>query len=225
MDNKWIMQPIGFIRSDFKEKFGLPRQSGRAPALLSQIEFIPTITLDCFKGLQDFSHIWILFAFSATSEQGWNATVRPPRLGGNKRVGVFASRSPFRPNPIGLSCGKIEKIEQTDKGIVLTVSGIDLLDSTPVFDIKPYIPYADNIENALGGYAENLKNYRLQVSFPTPLLDKIPLEKRDGLLQCLADDPRPAYQDDPLRVYAMAFGEHTIRFQVRENILTVTEVE
>lgn len=225
MKNEWIMQPIGYIRSDFKEKFGLPRQSGRAPALRFQICFLPEISQDCFKGLENFSHIWILFGFSATSEQGWNATVRPPRLGGNKRVGVFASRSPFRPNPIGLSCGKMESIEKTDKGILLTVSGIDLLDGTPVFDIKPYIPYADRIENAVGGYAEPLKNYRLQVDFPESLLLNIPKEKREGLLECLADDPRPAYQDDPTRIYAMAFGEHTVRFQVQDNILTVISVE
>jgi tRNA-Thr(GGU) m(6)t(6)A37 methyltransferase TsaA len=212
------------VRSDFKEKFGVPRQSGRAPSLQARIEFLPTYPIDAFKELENFSHIWVVFIFSATQAQGWNTTVRPPRLGGNKRVGVFASRSPFRPNPIGLSCVKIEKIEQTKSGVCITVSGADLLDHTPVLDIKPYLPYADKKENAVGGYADGVKNYRLQVHFPKDLLGKIPKEKQGGLLECLADDPRPSYQDDPNRIYGMAFGEQQIRFQVRENQLTVIEV-
>jgi tRNA-Thr(GGU) m(6)t(6)A37 methyltransferase TsaA len=226
MDNKWIMQPIGFIRSDFKEKFGLPRQSGRAPSLRANIEFLPEINLDCFKGLQEFSHIWILFAFSATSEQGWNATVRPPRLGGNKRVGVFASRSPFRPNRIGISCVKLIKVEHTKtEGTVLIVSGADLLDNTPIFDVKPYLPHSDCILDAVGGYADEHENDGLQVHIPDELLEKIPKEKLAGLRECLADDPRPSYQDDPNRVYGMRFAEFNLKFKVANGVLTVEEIE
>ena len=206
MENQWTMQPIGYVRSDFKEKFGIPRQSGRAPALRAEIYFEKNIPQNAFKEIEKFSHIWIVFIFSQTQAQGWHATVRPPRLGGNKRVGVFASRSPFRPNPVGLSCVKLEKIELHGESTVLTVSGADLLDGTPVLDIKPYIPYADCQTQAIGGYADEQKDYHLQVVFPNELLQKIPLQKQEGLLQCLADDPRPSYQDDCTRLYGMSFN-------------------
>ena len=225
MKQEWTMQTIGYIRSDFKEKFGIPRQSGRAPSLTAEIIFTEQIDESACKELQNFSHLWILFVFSQTAEKSWNPTVRPPRLGGNKRVGVFASRSPFRPNPIGLSCVKLEGIEKEGNQVKLIVSGADLLDGTPVLDIKPYIPYADAKPNAIGGYADGKKDYQLQVEFPSEWLDKIPTQKRDGLLECLADDPRPSYQDDPDRIYGMAFDIFQIKFQVENGVLKVQSVE
>jgi tRNA-Thr(GGU) m(6)t(6)A37 methyltransferase TsaA len=225
MNTKITMQPIGRVCSDFKEKFGIPRQSGRAPSLLSEIHFSKDIPLSAFNELESFSHIWVVFLFSACENQGWNPTVRPPRLGGNKRVGVFASRSPFRPNSIGLSCVKLESIQTTENGVVLTVSGADMLNGTPVLDIKPYIPYADCQPQAIGGYADEKKDYKLKVEFPSELLNKIPLEKQRGILECLADDPRPSYQDDPSRTYGMAFDRFQIKFRVHNDILTVETVE
>lgn len=189
------IHPIGYIRSDFKEKFGVPRQSGRAPSLTASVEFYPEYAVeDAFREIEGFSHLWLLFDFSATRDKGWNATVRPPRLGGNQRVGVFASRSPFRPNHIGLSCVKLERVEKTAKGVRLLVSGADLIDGTPILDVKPYLPFADCIQSAVGGYAEAKQAYSLQVDFPENLLAKIPAEKRAGIIECLADDPRPSFK-------------------------------
>ncbi len=226
MKNSFSVRPVAYIRSDFKEKFGIPRQSGRAPSLTAEIVFLPEFSQEeAFKGLEGFSHLWILFDFSLAHRQEFSATVRPPRLGGNERVGVFASRSPFRPNPIGLSCVKLEKIEKRDEGTVLTVSGADLLDGTPIVDIKPYLPFADCVPNATAGYAGKTENYRLEVVFPDELLSRIPEEKRTGLCECLADDPRPSYQDDPTREYGMRFGEYEIRFTVKSGILTVRNVD
>ena len=219
------MQPIGHVRSDFKEKFGIPRQSGRAPSLQAEICFREDIPESAFKDLEQFSHVWVVFIFSQTAEQGWHATVRPPRLGGNQRVGVFASRSPFRPNPIGLSCVKLENITRKAGQMVMTVSGADLLDGTPVLDIKSYIPYADCHSEACGGYAHEKKDYRFQVDFPLALLEKIPKEKQSGLLECLADDPRPSYQEDTQRLYGMAFGAYQIKFKVQGDTLKVENVE
>ena len=220
------IKPIAYIKTDFKEKFGIPRQSGRAPSLTSEIIFEPEYrTIDALRAIEQFSHLWLIFDFSKAHKESWSATVRPPRLGGNERVGVFASRSPFRPNPIGLSCVKLERIEQrADVGAVLIVSGADLLDNTPIFDIKPYLPYADCHLDAVGGYADEKKDYRLQVEFPTHLLEKIPKEKQDGLLECLADDPRPSYQDDPTREYGMRFADFEIKFTVNADTLTVFDV-
>lgn len=220
------IKPIAYIKTDFKEKFGIPRQSGRAPSLTSEIIFEPEYrTIDALRAIEQFSHLWLIFDFSKAHKESWSATVRPPRLGGNERVGVFASRSPFRPNPIGLSCVKLERIEQrADVGAVLIVSGADLLDNTPIFDIKPYLPYADCHLGAVGGYADEKKDYRLQVEFPTHLLEKIPKEKQDGLLECLADDPRPSYQDDPTREYGMRFADFEIKFTVNADTLTVFDV-
>lgn len=220
------MKPIAYIKTDFKEKFGIPRQSGRAPSLLAEIVFEPEYrTLDALRAIEQFSHLWLIFDFSKAHKEGWSATVRPPRLGGNERVGVFASRSPFRPNPIGLSCVKLEGIKQrADVGATLIVSGADLLDNTPIFDIKPYLPYADCRIDAVGGYADEKKDYRLQVEFPAQLLEKVPKDKQGGLLECLADDPRPSYQDDPLREYGMRFADFEIKFTVNADTLTVFAV-
>ena len=225
MDKKLTIFPVAYAQTDFEEKFGIPRQSGRAPALQARIVFLPEFkNPDFIRGLEEFSHIWLLFDFSATREKGYSPTVRPPRLGGNTRVGVFASRSPFRPNHIGLSCVKLESVTVTDTEMYLTVSGADLLDGTPILDIKPYLPFADCKEDATGGYATQHQHDGLEVVFPQTLLEKIPLQKQDGLLQCLADDPRPSYQDDE-RVYGMAFAGFQIKFTVKEGILTVTDVE
>ena len=220
------IKPIAYIKTDFKEKFGIPRQSGRAPSLTSEIIFEPEYrTIDALRAIEQFSHLWLIFDFSKAHKESWSATVRPPRLGGNERVGVFASRSPFRPNPIGLSCVKLERIEQrADVGAVLIVSGADLLDNTPIFDIKPYLPYADCHLGAVGGYADEKKDYRLQVEFPTHLLEKIPKEKQEALLQVLSCDPRPAYQEEG-RNYGFAFAGFEIKFVVKEGVLTVLEIE
>ena len=226
MEKGFYIQPIAHIRSDFKEKFGIPRQSGRAPDLQAEIVFEPAFNNpEALRGIEDFSHLWLIFDFSAAHRESWSATVRPPRLGGNTRVGVFASRSPFRPNPIGLSCVRLLRVENKEKeGCVLIVSGADLLDGTPILDIKPYLPFADRIENAKGGYAAEHENHRLEVVFTGELLAKIPEEKRTGLLQCLADDPRPSYQDDG-RIYGMRFADFEIKFQVNQSLLTVLSVE
>ena len=227
MQKEILIKPIAYIRTDFQEKFGIPRQSGRAPALEAEIVFEPEYrTPDALRGIEEFSHVWLLFDFSAAHRDGWSATVRPPRLGGNTRVGVFASRSPFRPNPIGLSCVKLLRIEKRDnEGHVLVVSGADLLDGTPIFDIKPYLPFADCQPQATGGYAAQHEGYRLQVDFPQTLLQKIPENKREGLLQSLADDPRPSYQEDESRVYGMKFAHLEIKFSVRGDTLYVLGVE
>ncbi|MBQ8342862.1 MAG: tRNA (N6-threonylcarbamoyladenosine(37)-N6)-methyltransferase TrmO [Clostridia bacterium] len=227
MEKGLLIKPIARIHSDFKEKFGIPRQSGRAPALQAEIVFESEYkNPDALRGIEEFSHLWLLFDFSAAHREGWSATVRPPRLGGNKRVGVFASRSPFRPNPIGLSCVKLLRVEKREnEGCVLIVSGADLLDGTPILDIKPYLPFADCVPTATGGYAAEHENHRLEVELAENLLAKIPQEKRTGLLQCLADDPRPSYQEDETRIYGMRFADLEIKFQVRENLLTVLSVE
>lgn len=220
-----LITPIAYIENDFKEKFGIPRQSGRAPAVHSKIVFLPEYSdADAFRALDGFSHLWLIFDFSKAHTARFSPTVRPPRLGGNERVGVFASRSPFRPNPLGLSVVRLEKIELENGKAVLTVSGADLLDGTPIFDVKPYLPFADAVENATSGYAGRTENYRLQVDFPMHLLEKIPLEKQEGLIECLADDPRPSYQDDPARIYGMRFGEFNVRFRVENGVLYVVEI-
>lgn len=227
MEKQVTLHTIATIRNDFKEKFGIPRQSGRAPSLLSEIVFLPAYqNPEALRGIEAFSHLWLLFDFSKSHKEGWSATVRPPRLGGNTRVGVFASRSPFRPNPIGLSCVKLERIEKREtEGLVLIVSGADLLDGTPIFDIKPYLPFADCVPCATAGYAGEHEHHALEIEFPQALLEKLPQDKRAGLVECLKDDPRPSYQDDPTRVYGMKFGGYDIRFTVNETKLTVCAVE
>lgn len=225
MKNEFIVKPIAYIETDFKEKFGIPRQSGRAPSLRARIVFIPEYrSVEALREIEGFSHLWLLFDFSLAHKTEWSATVRPPRLGGNKRVGVFASRSPFRPNPIGLSCVKLIGVEQTEtEGAVLIVSGADLLDGTPILDVKPYLPFADCIPDATAGYAGQHEKDGVEVVFPTDLLEKIPVEKREGLLDCLRDDPRPSYQDEG-RIYGMRFADFDVKFTVENGVLTVTDI-
>ena len=219
-------QTVARIRSDFPTKFGIPRQSGLVQTLRSEVVFEPEFRNDdALRGIEGFSHLWLLWEFSAARRETWSPTVRPPRLGGDERVGVFASRSPFRANPIGLSCVKLEEIRRTpDAGAVLVVSGADLMDGTPILDIKPYLPYADAHPEARGGFAQDAPKSALTIDFPTDLLALIPEGRREALCSVLALDPRPAYQEDPERVYGMAFAGKNIRFTVRENTLTVREV-
>ncbi len=221
------IQPVAHIRSDFKEKFGIPRQSGLVEALRAAVIFTPEYRVfEAVRGLEDFSHIWLIWEFSQARRETWSPTVRPPRLGGNKRVGVFASRSPFRPNGLGLSCVRLVGIDYGDKDSpVLLVAGADLLDGTPVYDVKPYIPYADAHPEASGGFTSQIARKTLQVRCPEELLGRLPAEKRDALLGVLAEDPRPSYQDDPERVYGMAFGQWEVRFRVEGAQLTVTSIE
>lgn len=215
------IKPIAYIKTDFKEKFGIPRQSGRVKALMGKIKFLGEFKHpDAIKGIEEYSHLWIVFGFSRAKYKAKTMTVRPPRLGGNKRVGVFASRSPYRPNSLGLSCVKLERIEDG----ALIVSGVDLLDDTPIYDIKPYIPYSDCIQNAKGSFAEENKNYALEVDFPQELLKILPKEKQSVAILCLADDPRPSYHSDD-RVYSMLYAGYDIHFKVFDNILTVIGVD
>ena len=221
------LQIIGHVRSDFPEKFGIPRQSGLVEELKSVVVFEPEFRVpEAFRGLEGYSRIWILWQFSLALREKWSPTVRPPRLGGNERVGVFASRSPFRPNPIGLSAVKLERIEpDTPEGPVLHIAGADIMDGTPVLDIKPYLPYADAYPDEKGGFAFQQKEGVLEVEFPPPLLAGIPEGKREALIAVLAQDPRPAYQDDPDRLYTMSFGGAEVSFTVdRGGRLTVREV-
>ncbi len=217
---------IARVRTDFPEKFGVPRQSGIIPELIGTVVFEPEYrNPDAVRGLEGYDYIWILWGFEGTERDGWSPTVRPPRLGGNVRMGVFATRSPFRPNPIGLSSVRLESVELTDRGPVLNVSGIDMRDGTPVYDIKPYIPYADSHSEARGGFTQDMPYKELDVEFPEELLARIAPEKRKALLAVLRQDPRPHYQDDPERVYGMAFGGYEIRFRVEGDRLIVAEAE
>ena len=220
------MEIIARIRSDFPTKFGIPRQSGLVDELRARVVFEPEYrNPDALRGLEDFSHIWLIWQFSQAVREGWSPTVRPPRLGGNARMGVFATRSPFRPNPIGLSCVRLVRLEQDrDLGPVLVVAGADLMDGTPIYDIKPYLPYADCKPQATGGFASQPKEPSLQVEIPEPLLERVPREKREALLGVLAQDPRPQYQNDPQRIYGMAFGELEVRFRVDGGRLWVEEI-
>ena len=218
--------PVAFIRTDFKEKFGIPRQSGRAQSLMGEIVFYDEFkNPEALREIEGFSHLWLIFDFSLAHREGFFPTVRPPRLGGNKKVGVFASRSPFRPNSLGLSCVKLEGIKHNGaEGDTLLVSGIDLLDGTPIYDIKPYIPMADCIENAKGGYTEETAGHRLKVIFPEELKSLLPEEKQQAAIQCLADDPRPSYQEDS-RAYTMAFAGFDLTFEVLGDTLFVRAVK
>ena len=220
------IRPIATIQTDFRDKFGIPRQSGRVPSLRGRIVFLPEYrNPDVLRGIEGFTHLWLIFDFSKAHREDWSATVRPPRLGGNQRIGVFASRSPFRPNPLGLSCVELVRVEQTEEELALVVSGVDLLDGTPIYDIKPYIPYADCKPSAVGGYTEETKGHHLEVTFPEELLSKLPEEKRESVLGCLSEDPRPSYQDDPTRVYKMRFAGFDIHFTVAGDRLTVIDVK
>ncbi len=220
------ISPIAYLHSDFPQKFGLPRQSGLVSSLKSYIVFEPQYRVrEAFRGLEGYSHIWLIWQFSRLEKEGWSPTVRPPKLGGNKRVGVFASRSPFRPNPIGLSAVKLEEIRyDAPNSPILTVSGADMADNTPILDIKPYLPFADSYPDAESGFALKEKEGSLAVNFPSDLLEKIPLEKRQGLKDILAQDPRPAYQNDSQRVYIMDFAQFEIHFKVENEVLKVIQV-
>lgn len=225
MENVTI-QVIAKMRSDFPTKFGIPRQSGLVDSLRSTIVFEPEFrNEDALRGLEDFSHLWVIWQFSEAVRQEWSPTVRPPRLGGNTRMGVFATRSPFRPNNLGLSSLKILGLEQTpDCGTVIHVAGADLMDGTPIFDIKPYVPYSDSHPEATGGFTDTAADFLLQVDFPVDLLNKIPENKRDAAVGVLSHDPRPSYQRKPDRVYGLTFAGFDIRFTVSENTLHVKEV-
>ena len=218
--------PIAYIKSDFPEKFGIPRQSGLVEELTATVVFQPPYRVpDALRGLEGFSHLWLIWEFSQARRESWSPTVRPPRLGGNKRLGVFATRSPFRPNPLGLSCVRLLEIRQDRaQGPVLIVAGADLLDGTPIYDVKPYLPYADCRPDAVGGFAARPKEADLTVECPPALLDRVPADKRSALLAVLAQDPRPQYQDDPERVYGMAFAGLEVKFQVAGDRLAVTEI-
>lgn len=217
---------IAKIHTDFPEKFGIPRQSGIIDQLEATIIFEPEYRdPDALRGLDGFSHIWLIWQFSESLREKWQPTVRPPRLGGNTRMGVFATRSPFRPNPIGLSCVKLEAIEKTPShGTVLKVRGADLMDGTPIYDIKPYLPYADSHQEATGGFAEPLREYALEVNFPNEFLEILPQNRRDAAIAILENDPRPSYKNDPERIYGLSFAGYNIEFQVKDALLTVVNI-
>ena len=219
--------PIARMHSDFATKFGIPRQSGLVQQLRSTIVFEPEFrNADALRGMEGFSHLWIIWQFSEAVRSEWSPTVRPPRLGGNTRMGVFATRSPFRPNHLGLSCVKFLGLEETEEfGTVIHVGGADLMDGTPIFDIKPYIPYGDCHPDALGGFTTNAADYILQVDFPSELLNKLPESKRDAVLEVLSHDPRPSYHDDPERIYGFPFAGFEIRFSVKDGAVHVVSVE
>ena len=220
------IQPIAVMRSDFPSKFGIPRQSGLVATLKSTIIFEPEYrNPDALKGIEGFSHLWLIWHFSEAVRNHWSPTVRPPRLGGNTRMGVFATRSPFRPNHMGLSCVRLLEIERTEQyGTVLHVGGADLMDGTPIFDIKPYIPYSDSIPDALGGFTATADSFLLKVEFPDNLLQILPPEKRQAAVDLLSHDPRPSYQCSPNRIYGIAFAGFDIRFCVQEDVLIVQQV-
>lgn len=225
MQETFTFRTIARIRSDFPEKFGIPRQSGILKDLKSTIVLEPGFrNADALRGLEGFSHLWLLWIFSENIRSGFSPTVRPPRLGGNRRMGVFATRSSFRPNPLALSAVKIEKIVPSPDGPIIVVSGADLMDGTPIVDIKPYLPYADAISESRGGFTDKLRFTPLEVRFPEGELEKIHPEKREVLLKILSEDPRPAYQRDSDRVYGFRFADWNVKFTVAKNVLQVTNV-
>lgn len=221
------MHTIAHIHTDLPEKFGVPRQSGLVPQLQGTIVFEPDYrNPDALRGLEGFSHLWLIFRFHRAEREGWSPTVRPPRLGGNRRMGVFATRSPFRPNNLGLSCVKLEGVRRDEKlGPVIRVSGADLVDGTPILDIKPYLPYADCPRDATGGFTDPLEAEPLEVECDEALLAGLEAQQRAGLMGVLACDPRPRYQEDPERVYGLAFAGKNVKFTVRDRVLTVLAVE
>ncbi|MBQ3529155.1 MAG: tRNA (N6-threonylcarbamoyladenosine(37)-N6)-methyltransferase TrmO [Oscillospiraceae bacterium] len=223
---EYSIRAIATMRSDFPTKFGIPRQSGLVDSLRSTIVFEPEFrNPDALRGLEDFSHIWLIWQFSEAVRTDWTPTVRPPRLGGNTRMGVFATRSPFRPNSLALSCVRIIGLEQTEEnGTVIHVAGADLMDGTPIFDIKPYIPYSDSHPEALGGFTSTAKDYLLQVDFPLELLEVLPKDKQEAAIELLSHDPRPSYQTQADRVYGLSFAGFDIRFSVENSTLYVKEV-
>lgn len=225
MSGELTLRPIGHIHTEFPEKFGIPRQSGLVEGLRAVVELEPEFRVpEAFQGIEGFSHLWLLWQF--TKSKGWSPTVRPPRLGGNQRMGVFATRSPFRPNPLGLSCVKLEKVDyHAPNGPLLVVGGADLLDGTPIFDIKPYVPLADCHPEAEGGFSDQHREDHLEVECPPQLLEVVPPHQREALLGVLAQDPRPSYQNDPQRVYGMVFGGVEVKFIVEGKALSVRSIE
>lgn len=221
-DLKFIAQ----IHTDFATKFGIPRQSGLIESLEAYIVFEPEYrNYDAFRGIEDYSHIWLIWQFSGNLRDTWSPTVRPPRLGGNTRMGVFATRSPFRPNPIGLSSVKLIGLEEHETyGPILHVAGADLMDGTPIYDIKPYLPFTDSHPDAKGGFAMPVLEQALTVEFPADLLERLPESHRNSVIEVLAEDPRPSYQNDKERIYGLTFAGFDIRFQVQGDVLTVCEV-
>lgn len=220
------MEVIAYIETDFKDKFGIPRQSGLVEGLEGRIVFTPEYrNPEALRGIEEFSHLWLLWQFSEAKQEKWSPTVRPPRLGGNKRIGVFATRSPFRPNSIGLSAVRLKRVSWEEKdGPVLYVSGVDLLSQTAIYDIKPYIPYADCHPEATGGYTDMTKEHALTVEFPEELLLRFPEEKREAVKGILAQDPRPGYSRDAERIYGLCFAGYNVKFRVNGETLTVEEV-
>ncbi|MBQ4055353.1 MAG: tRNA (N6-threonylcarbamoyladenosine(37)-N6)-methyltransferase TrmO [Clostridia bacterium] len=220
------MEIIAHIHNDFPTKFALPRQSGLVSSLTSKIVFTPKYRVpEAIRGIEEFSHLWIIWEFDQAQNDDWKPTVRPPRLGGNKRVGVFATRSPFRPNSLGLTCVKLERVEQDGEyGDVLIVSGADIMDGTPIYDIKPYIPYADSRPDAIGSFADDHAADSLEVDISKELLNRVAFGKRDTLIGVLSQDPRPAYQDDPERIYGFDYAGYEVKFKVKNSILSVVDI-
>ena len=227
METEVRMQIIARMRSDFSTKFGIPRQSGLVEEIEARIVFEPEFRdANMLRGIEQFSHLWLIWQFSDNKDAGWSPTVRPPKLGGNARLGVFATRSPFRPNPIGLSAVRLAGVERDPAlGPVLRVRGADLMDGTPILDIKPYVPYADIRADAAQGYTAHTGEGKLEVAIPEALLDRVPAEKRAALVGALAQDPRPGYQDDPERIYGFPFAGLEIRFRVADGTLNVMEIK
>ena len=221
------MEIIAHIHTDFKEKFGIPRQSGLVEGLMGTIVFEPEYrNKDALRGIEEFSHLWILWQFSENIGKNWSPTVRPPRLGGNERVGVFATRSPFRPNPIGLSSVRLTGVEKHPEwGWVMRVAGVDMMDGTPIYDIKPYLPHIDSHPDALGSYSAAVSGYRLTVKGDLCFPEKLSRDKKNTLLEILANDPRPAYHNDPDRIYGMNFAGYEVRFVVADGVLTVVDIK
>lgn len=220
------IEPVARMRSDFATKFGIPRQSGLVADLRSTIVFEPKYrNPEALRGIEGYDYLWLIWQFSEAVREDWSPTVRPPRLGGNARMGVFATRSPFRPNSLGLSCVRLLGVEHTQEfGMVLHVGGADLMDGTPIFDVKPYVPYADSHPDAKGGFTDSAGEYLLQVDFPQALLEKLPEEKRSAAVGVLSHDPRPSYQRKPGRIYGLNFAGWDIRFTVDGDILTVVNI-
>ena len=220
------ISPIAYIKTDFHDKFGVPRQSGRVESLVAEVKFLPEFSApEAFRGIEEFSHLWLIFDFSLAHRQGFSPTVRPPRLGGNTRKGVFATRSPFRPNSMGLSSVKLDGVEFCDGIAILRVRGADLVDGTPIYDVKPYVPYSDSHPDACGSYADVHANDFLEVDFSNELLDLVPADKREALLDVLREDPRPSYKEDGDRIYTMSFSGLDISFKVIISKLTVVDVK
>ena len=226
MSQDCLISPVAVIHTDLPSRFGIPRQAGLVDALRGRIVFEPAFRNDdALRGLEGFSHIWLIWGFSGNRDHDWSPTVRPPRLGGNVRLGVFATRSPFRPNGLGLSCVRLVGLQkEAGLGTTLLVAGADLMDGTPIYDIKPYLPYADCIPEASGGFAPG-PDSRLAVLFPDGLKEKLPPDRLAALTEVLAQDPRPPYQEDPDRIYGMSFAGHEIRFRVEDGCLTVVSID